>query len=295
MIKLNSNTYEIENKDIKHIFKERDFNSNKGTYGSVGIMGGSLEYSGSIKLANMSAVATRAGCGLVRVIVPKNIANIIAPYLLEQTLCPIDYTNKDTAFKKLQDILGGLKSLAVGMGFGNNDYKDILIKIIKNYKGNLIIDADGLNILSNIDLNILKETKAKIVLTPHIKEFSRLTKLSIDEIKQNKESIALSFAKKYNIILLLKDYNTIITDGKDVYVTTTGTPGMATAGSGDVLSGILVSILGYNEANLLTVSSASYLAGVAGSMASCEYTDIAMVASDTIKYIGDAIKYIRKN
>ena len=100
-------------------------------------------------------------------------------------------------------------------------------------------------------------------------------------------------AKKYGVILLLKGHETIVTDGNITYLVDVGSPGMATAGSGDVLSGILAGFLGYNECNVLSVAAGAYLTGLAGSLATKKYTDIAMIASDTIKYIPDAIKIIR--
>lgn len=295
MIKLEDNIYEIESKDIKEILRLRSIVSHKGMYGTIGILGGSLEYAGSIKLASMAA--TRCGCGIVRVIVSRNLMSIVSPYLLEETLYQIDYDNGNRITDEdIGKLLENLKSIAIGMGWGKNKaYEEILIKIISNFGGSLVIDADGLNTLATMDLNVLKNTKARIILTPHLKEFSRLTKISVDEIKKNKNKIAMDFAKKYNIILLLKDHDTIVTDGEMIYVTKTGGAGMATAGSGDVLSGILASILGYNEASLLTVATASYLSGLAGSLAEEKYTDVSMRASDIIEYISQAIKYIRNS
>ena len=134
-------------------------------------------------------------------------------------------------------------------------------------------------------LDILCNTKCKIILTPHLKEFERLSKIPIDEIKKDRLKISKEFAKKYGVILLLKGSTTIVTDGKDTYLINRGCPGMATAGSGDVLSGILVGMLGYNNANLKTIPAAAYLAGMAGELAEKKYTDISMKASDTVEMI----------
>ena len=266
-------------------------------FGTVGIMGGSLEYSGAVKLANMSASAVRSGAGIVRVIVPENIASAILPYLLEQTLYPLKCDNKGHIYFDMDDLeraLKNLKSLAIGMGWGiSEEYKKILDIIIKKFNGKLLIDADGLNTLAQMDLNILKETNSQIILTPHLKEFQRLSKIDIEKIKQNSIEIATNFAKEYNVILLLKGSTTIVTDGKKIYLIKKGVPGMATAGSGDVLSGILAGMLGYQEANVLTIASGALLAVTAGELAQEKFTDISMKASDTIKYIPEAIKYIR--
>ena len=289
---------ELSMKDLKEIFQERKRDTHKGTYGYVGIMGGCMEYTGAIKLANMSSTALRAGCGVVRLIVPKSIETAIAPYLLEQTIFPIDH---DEEYKmkfnqeELDSAVDKLKALAIGMGWGKGkSNKKILEYILKNKSFPCIIDADGLNTLSEMDLDILNQTNCKIILTPHLKEFERISKITIEDIKKNPIEIASSFAKKYDVILLLKGTTTIITDGKSTYLVNRGCPGMATAGSGDVLSGILVGMLGYNEANIRTVTAGSYLAGTAGELAQEKYTDISMKASDTIEMIPEAIKNIRK-
>lgn len=296
MIKINEFTYELEVKDIKDKFISRPEDTNKGDYGYVGIMGGCLEYSGAVKLANLSASAMRAGCGIVRLIVPNGISTIVAPYLLEQTMFTIDDENNKMKFSKseIDTALNKLKTLAIGMGWGKSkEYEKILDYILQNYTLPVIIDADGLNTISRMDMNILKNTKCKVILTPHLKEFERLSKVKIAEIKQNEINIAKEFAKNYNVILLLKGHTTIVTDGIKVYLVKRGCSGMATAGSGDVLSGILAGILGYNNPDILTVAAGAYLNGVSGEIAQENYTDISMIASDTIKCLPEAIKRIR--
>ena len=123
MLKINEYTYEIEVKDIKDKFVQRPNNSNKGDYGYVGIMGGSLEYSGAIKLANLSASAMRTGCGVVRLIIPEGIAKAVAPYLLEQTIFPMKDENNKMIFSEEQvdEALVKLKALAIGMGWGQSE------------------------------------------------------------------------------------------------------------------------------------------------------------------------------
>lgn len=265
-------------------------------FGIVGIMGGCIEYTGAIKLSNMSASTIRGGCDIVRVIIPESLASTVAPYLLEQTLYPLKYNDGKLDNKELEKSINNLKALAVGMGWGKSlEHQETLKYLITNFLGLILIDADGLNILSQMDLNILLQAKGKIILTPHLKEFSRLTNKSIDEIKQNFLNLAKDFAKKYNIILLLKGPTTIITDGNLTYLSKKGCPGMATAGNGDVLSGIIIGMLGYQEPNLLTIAASAFLAGLAGELAQEKYTDIAMKASDTIEFIPNAIKYIRNN
>lgn len=179
-------------------------------------------------------------------------------------------------------------------GGEGKDNEKILKYILDTKKIPCVIDADGLNTLSQMNLDILKETRCKVILTPHLKEFERLSKISVNEIKENSIELARTFANQYHVILLLKGSTTIVTDGKDTYLVNRGCPGMATAGSGDVLSGILVGMLGYQEATAKIIATGSYLAGVAGELAQEKYTDISMKASDTIEMIPEAIKQIRK-
>ena len=280
---------EIYIEDIKNLFLKREKDTNKGDFGKVGILGGSINYSGAIKLATMSLASLRSGCGLVKVIIPDEIVSSLSPVLLEQTLFP--YKNLEDIKKSIKD----LDSLAIGMGWGSNEnHLPILKDILENFQGNLVIDADGLNTLVN-HVEILRTSQANIVLTPHLKEFSRLTSLSIEEIEKNKIEIAKSFAKENHVILLLKGSTTIVTNGIDVYLINYGTPGMATSGSGDVLSGILAGLLGYLDYNLLSVSASAIVNGLAGELAEEKNTDISMIASDTIKCIPAAIKKIRND
>ena len=287
----------IEKEDIKCLFPKRDENSHKGNFGYVGIMGGCIEYSGAVKLANLSTSSLVSGAGVVRLIIPKEIEVSVMPYLLEQTLFPIESKNGHMLFDEnvIDKALEKLKALASGMGWGESiDNEKILKYILETKDIPIVIDADGLNTLAKMDKSILNKTKCKVILTPHLKEFSRISGYSLEEIENNKEELATDFAKKYNVILLLKGHKTIVTNGEETYIVNRGCPGMATAGSGDVLSGILVGILGYNEPNVLTVAGGTYLAGLAGELAQKNLNDISMRASDTISKIPEAINEIRR-
>ena len=288
---------ELKKEDIKFIFRKRDENSNKGDFGYVGIMGGCMEYSGAAKLANLSSCALTSGAGVVRVIVPEEIANGVMPYLLEQTLFLMGSKNGHMLFnkEKIDSALEKLKAIAIGMGWGKyDDNEKILDYILETKNIPVVIDADGLNTLAIMDKSILNKTKCKVILTPHLKEFERISGYDFQEIKRHPQELAIKFAKEYNVILLLKGHVTTVTDGKITYLIKRGCSGMATAGSGDVLSGILVGILGYNEANVLSIAAGVYLAGLAGELAQEELNDISMKASDTISKIPEAINEIRK-
>ena len=233
----------------------------------------------------------RAGSGVSRLIVPRSIAPGVLPYLLESTLMPVfDEEGKMVYNKKnLEMALEKVTALLAGIGWGESrEYQLILKFILENYAIPLILDADGINTLSKMNLDILKNTKCKVILTPHIKEFSRLSGYTVDEILNNPVELAQVFADKYKVILLLKGTTTIVTDGFKTELVNRGCAGMATAGSGDVLSGIILGLCGFNDVSIDVVSCGAYINGLAGEMASGG-NDISMLSSDTINYIGRAI------
>ena len=275
----------IEINDIKDLFKERKDNANKGNFGTCGILGGSINYTGSVKLATLAFSAMRSGVGICRIIIDEYLTNAITPYILEETLWPLD--------NDLDKATMNLNSLAIGMGWGISDKNTEMLKyIIKNYKGILIIDADGLNILAK-NLDLLSVTKAQVILTPHPKEFSRIINKDIKEILDDPIKYTMDFAKKYHVIVLLKGARTIVADGDNYYEVNMAVPGLATAGAGDVLSGILAGFMAYNKYNIKSVAAAALLNALAGKIAEDKYTDIAMIAHDTIECIPDAIKKLR--
>lgn len=287
---------ELKKEDCKEFVGKRDVNSNKGDFGYIAILGGCQNYSGAIKLANLSSASIRAGSGVTRLIIPKSIVNSVSPYLLESTLFTIDDNDGEMIFdsKEIDKSLHRINALAIGMGWGiNKNNEKILEYILENYSMPIVIDADGINTLSKMDLEILNRTKSQIILTPHPKEFERISNISIDEIEQNPVKVAEDFANKYNLILLLKGHETVVTDGSETYTVKKGGAGMATAGSGDVLSGIIVGMLGSNKASPHLIATCAYIAGLAGEIAEEKYTDISMKASDTIESIPEAIKEIR--
>ena len=277
-----------EKEDFAKLLKPRLNASNKGSYGYVGIMGGCREYSGAVKLAAMGASALRSGCGVAKIIVPESIAASVAPWLLEATLLPMRDEAGHIIFDKaaLDAALSGLAALSVGMGWGKSpENAKILEYILAEKELPLIIDADGLNTLAGMEKSLLKSAKCRVVLTPHPKEFERISGVPVAEVLENPVENAKAFARKYGVILLLKGASTVVTDGEVTYICDRGSAGMATAGSGDVLSGVLTGLLGYMEYSPLPVALGAYLAGSAGELVAEEYTQIAMTAGDTAKML----------
>lgn len=278
--------------EMKKLLPKRNKNSHKGDYGKVAILGGSSGMAGSCYLSSKASL--RVGAGLVYLLVPKSISDILQIKSVEQIVKTIDSYNlkyNKNIFEQILNNLDDKNVLAIGPGMGNDPSLNKLIgKTINKFKGKIIIDADGLNALSK-DISIL-HNKDNIILTPHLKEFSRLTGLSIDEINSNRNEIAIDFAKKHKIILVLKSEQTIVTDGYRIYVNKIGNPGMATAGSGDVLTGVIAGLLPlmneYDAARL-----GVYLHSFAGDLACQDLSEESLIASDIIKYLPKTIKLMR--
>ncbi len=293
----------LQHEDFDDLFVPRSNYSNKGSFGYIALVGGSRRYSGAIRLAAMANCAMRSGAGVVKIAAPSSLTQAIAPYILESTLFPLSDKDGEVVFNRqeLDELMKGVRTIAFGMGIGVTDQTtEMLLYVIRNYTGTLIIDADGLNILSNLTVKnpeIIRDANCHIVLTPHAKEFSRLTGKSIEDYMKNPIEEAKGYAKQNNAIVLLKGPTTIVTDGETVYLTDRGCPGMATAGSGDVLSGILAAICSWaNPANvkgtndlLLAVAAGAYINGRAGEIAQTRSNPISMTAGDTVDSIKDAI------
>lgn len=288
-----------EKKDFAYLLSERENHCHKGNFGYTAIIGGCREYSGAVKLANISLSALRGGCGVTKLCVAQSVADSVAPYLLESTLFIMPDNGGEMIYdeEKIKALISGTRAVSCGMGWGRGkDNARILSYIIRNYEGVLIIDADGINALAQLDKDILSESSCKkIILTPHPLEFSRISEYNLEEILNAPVLCAKEYIKDKNgkVVLLLKGTGTVICDDDGVCITTRGCAGMATAGSGDVLSGLITGMMGYLEPNSLSVACAAYVAGVAGELAQSEVGDISMTSGDTVKFIPQAVKYIR--
>ena len=300
--------------DVAKIIPDRIRDSHKGTYGRVALLGGAVEYSGAIRLSAMALAALKSGAGLSTVAIPKYLVPTVSQNILEVMIYPIDSTENEIIFNQenIDGLINKVDVLTCGMGLGKSKAAhEIIYYIIKNFSGKLVLDADALNILSeNIDL--LNEAKCKIILTPHMMEFKRLYDAAyrggepdIKYYENNKQELAKKFVEKFNVTLLLKGPTTIVASvgaSENVGASFTsplirlidrGTPGMSTAGSGDVLSGIITGLLGYIENEFDATCAAAFVNGLAGELAARDEGEISMTASDTVKHIAEAIKNIK--
>ena len=269
-------------------------NSHKGDYGHILILAGSSRFSGAALLCAESAL--RSGAGLVTLGIPKSInLALIRVKPKELITLPLPETNEGTlslaGFTKISALLKDIDVLVIGPGLGRNRSTYALVKkILLNTSQPKVVDADALNALNN-RLEVLKAHKGQIILTPHQKEISRLFDINTDIIKNNRKLIAKKFAKYYNSIIILKGHNSIVTDGlKRFYINRSGNPGMATAGSGDVLSGIVGAFLAQGLDGFKAAKYATYIHGLAGDLAAKEKTQMGLIASDIIEWIPDALK-----
>ena len=290
--------FKLEDKDVAPLFESRKRNVNKGNFGKVCIFGGSVNFTGSVLLSLNALTALKTGVGYANLTVPKSLLKGYIGLNPECTLSPYKDIRGIVAFdKKALEKICSYQTIALGMGMGNskNVYK-IIKFLLKNYNGNLLIDADGLNALSKYGVEILKNKKCNVILTPHVAEFSRLINKNKSLIVCEQVSLAQKFAKNYGVTLVLKNAVSVITDGEETYINTTGCSALAKAGSGDVLSGVISGIVARSGYSVKNVASASYVFGLAGEIAckeqSNEYT---VTASDVINCLAKAVKKIKNN
>ena len=264
--------------------KKRTHNSHKGTFGTALLICGSYGMAGAAILSAKAALKT--GVGIVKCILCKGIYSPFTCSIPEAVCIPFRQNNKGTlkySKKLLNNSLVSCNAVLIGCGMGKSrDAKKILKYIILNSKTPIVIDADGINNLcTNIEL--LRKSKAPIIITPHPAEMGRLINLSAEKVEQNRLQIAKDFAKQYNCIVVLKGANTIIAlPNGEIIVNINGNAGMATAGSGDVLAGIIVSLLAQGYTSEFSAKSAVYIHSQSGDTAALIKGENALIASDII-------------
>ena len=276
------------------ILSKRLKTTHKKACGKVFIIAGSHNMTGAATLTCRAAM--RSGAGYVALAFPEKLNNIYRELLLEAITIPCPQTVEGTLSEEALDLLlkksKGYDVVAVGPGLSKNKETDELIKrFIKKVDKPLIIDADGLNALKN-DVNILKHRTKKTIITPHPGEMSRISGLTINEIQRDREEIARKYAKEWNVIIVLKGYHTVIAhpDGRTI-VNMTGGPALATAGTGDVLVGVISALWADNVKKPFdATSTAVYLHGLAGDVVAEKIGEKSVIASDIIDILPDVIK-----
>ena len=269
----------ITDDDIKQIPK-RQKTANKGICGKVLVIAGSQEIYGACYFS--AKAASRAGSGLVSIYTHPNNRTTIQAKLPEAMCNCYDKFNQDELDKHMQ----WADAIILGPGISTSELAEkIVCYVVANSKVPVVIDADGINIISK-NLSILKNAAAQIIITPHLKEMSRLTKLDVTSINYDMENTASSFAKNYNCTVVLKNHTSIVaTPNGDTYYINSGNEALATAGSGDVLAGIIGSLLGQGLEAEKAATLGAYSHGKAGSLASLKTGINGLLASDIIDYI----------
>lgn len=288
----------IENEiflEYRNLMIDRFDDGHKGTFGKVGIIGGSIGMCGSVDLCAKSAL--RTGSGLVYNICPVSISSILQIKAVENIILPVNDDNKGYfIFKYVDEInekIKNLDAIAIGCGFGRNvENVQILESIIRNFQKPIVMDADALFYLKDIRDDILN--RENIVVTPHEAEFSKFSDYDLDYIRKNRlEAVNKFFEKLLRYTLVLKGHNTIIKSGKGLCINGTGNNGMATAGSGDCLTGIILSLLGQGLDVFDSAKLGVFIHGLAGDFAAEKLGKDSLIASDIIGFLPKAIKYIR--
>lgn len=280
--------YAYDNSDLDKLPK-RVNNSNKGTYGRVAVIAGSKNMSGAAFLCSKAAYST--GAGLVKIYTHESNRTILQSQLPEAVM--MTYDDYEGALACIEDALQWATVIVVGPGLGVDTVSErMLYELLMNAEVPMVVDADALNILSN-NIELLRTSSVQIIMTPHMKEMSRLIQRPVEEIAKNRFAIAREFAKKMQVTLVLKDAKSIATNGgQQTYMNLAGNNGMSTGGSGDVLAGIIAGML----AGGLTLADAArmgtYVHCRAGDLAAERKGNYAMLASDIISYIGEVMRHV---
>ncbi|MEK7849745.1 MAG: NAD(P)H-hydrate dehydratase [Candidatus Omnitrophota bacterium] len=273
----------------------REPRAHKGDFGHVFILAGSECFMGAACLCSQSAM--RSGAGLVTLGIPGSLHSIAALKLTEVMTLPLPETRQATlGGKALAGIKAFLKKadcLLMGPGLSRHpDTQRLIRRVLAVCDKPLCLDADALIALAG-HLDILKSLKNIAVLSPHPGEMANLLGIPVKEVQNNRKKVAKEFALRYNTILVLKGHQTIVAspEGK-TYINSTGNPGMATAGSGDVLAGMLAAFLGQGMPAYQAACSAVYVHGLAGDLAVRDKTEVSLIASDIIEYLPKAFKIL---
>jgi hydroxyethylthiazole kinase-like uncharacterized protein yjeF len=278
--------------------KPRPVDSNKGKYGHVLVIGGSRGKAGAPAMASLAAL--RSGAGLVTAAIPESILSTVAQFAPELMAVPLEEGKHGEVIERnleagiLQPLLERKTVIALGPGLGQEPQTvEFVTGLMRETNLPMVIDADALNIFSSGRLNLLDGRDRTLVLTPHPGEMARLVGQSIAEVQANREKIARDFAARHSVTLVLKGWRTLIAHpGGEIAVNTTGNPGMAKGGSGDILTGIVAAMLAqYPDHVPEAVNAAVYLHGLAADFALLQQNEHTLLATDTVAQLFRAFRF----
>ena len=278
---------QLSHDDVLNILPDRKRDSHKGDYGKILLLCGSRGFTGAAALAAMGAL--RTGAGLVYVGVPESIYAIEAMKLTEAIVFPLPEEDGKLSSKAIPEIrkyLQTMDAVLIGCGLGLSvGTMAVLDAVLREFSGPVVVDADGITMLTSCP-ELLKERKFPTILTPHEGEFLRLN-IALEEARLTGAMLA---AKELGCILLRKGHKTIITDGERCYLNPTGNPGMAVGGSGDVLAGIIIALLGQKIPPLEATACAAWLHGAAGDRCARKLGQYAMLPTDMLNELPYLLK-----
>lgn len=278
---------QINQRVVAAILPGRTADAHKGDFGRILLLCGSRGYTGAAALAAMGAL--RSGAGVVYLGVPETIYAIEAIKLTEPVVFPLADDNgmlSTTASSEIIARTQGMDAVLIGPGLGRSNGTFLAVKtVLENFTGPVVVDADGINVLSG-HIDILRGRTGPTIITPHPGEFQRIC----GKFPENRVEAAAEFAADANCITVLKGHESVITDGRYCYINTTGNPGMATGGSGDVLAGIIVSLLGQKVAPLEAAACGAWLHGRAGDICARELGQYGMLPTDMLNVLPKLLK-----
>ena len=297
--KYRSKLFLTEERDIQSGLPVRSITAHKQSVGKIFVLAGSKGLTGAALLCSQSAM--KAGAGAVVLGVPSAVFSSVARRTLEVMPYELPSTSEGSVGISAMQLIGAKMKWAdvmlVGPGLSqNSETVEIIQKVIATTEKTLVVDADGLNALSK-NLVLLKRRKCKsVILTPHLGEFSRLISQTVGDIEKDKIEVARSFARKNDVVLVLKGAPTIIAapDG-DIFVNPTGNAGMATAGSGDVLAGVIAALVGQHNTPVQAAINAVYVHGRAGDIARDDVGEMGMLASDIMNRVPRVLKVLQNS
>lgn len=284
----------VEYANVQGVFRKRMPNTHKGTYGHALVIAGSPGKSGAALMAGRSAL--RAGAGLVTLAIPENLRVPLEIPTLEVMTTSLPETAQGTvsleAYDKIMNLAQDKRVAAIGPGLSTHPATvELVLRLIRTLEIPMVLDADAINAVAQ-NPEVLLEAKAPVVLTPHPGEMARLTPNI--HVQNNRIPVAQETARKYNVFIALKGVRTIVAapDG-NVFINPTGNPGMATAGTGDVLTGIIAGLIAQNIIPVEAAKSGVFLHGLAGDLVVKDKGEYGLLAGDLIDAIPNAIKFIQ--
>ncbi len=279
--------WELSHDAVLNLLPDRQQDAHKGDFGKILLLCGSRGFTGAAALAAMGAL--RSGAGLVYLGVPESIYAIEAVKLTEPVVFPLpdrDGTYSAEAVNEVSKLLPKMDAVLIGCGMGRSEGTLAVLEIVMTEAVcPVVVDADGINLLAT-HKDMLRGRKASTIITPHAGEFER----AFGPILPDRKTAAEQLSASFGCVTLLKGHGTVITDGCSTYINPTGNPGMAVGGSGDLLAGIIVSLLGQGLMPLHAAAVGAWLHGAAGDLCAKQMGQYGMLPTDMLKLLPRLMK-----